>query len=303
MTFVPEVRAARLDHLSTETGQFAILALDHMRSFAMALRPDDPDGVTPEEMIETKGRLIDELATHASAILIDPALATSRQAAGLPPLAPGLIVGIEDGDYEAAATSPRLLPGWTVERAARLGADAVKISFTFDPDADTAPAERFVAETARQCGLADLPLFCEPLADVRGGGARRKVLEGIRRFGTLGADVLKIQFPADTDVEASRDAWAEACHAADALSPAPWALLSEGRGFDEFHELLAIACRAGASGFVAGRAIWGMAVAEGDGTGASATRLAELRAIAVAEGRPWGRRGQRRSKAAPEAAQ
>ena len=36
-------RARRLDRLATETGQFAILALDHVRSFATTLRPDDPE--------------------------------------------------------------------------------------------------------------------------------------------------------------------------------------------------------------------------------------------------------------------
>ncbi len=48
-----------------------------------------------------------------------------------------------------------------------------------------------------------MPLFCEPLADVRGGDVRRKVLEGVRRFGSLGADVLKIQFPGDPAADPS----------------------------------------------------------------------------------------------------
>jgi tagatose 1,6-diphosphate aldolase len=284
-------RQGRLDRLATESGQFAILAIDHVRSFATTLRPDNPDSLTPDEMRATKERLIRGLAQDASAILIDPALAESRAEAGSPPLAAGLIVGIEDGDYEAFAASPRLLPGWTVERAARLGADAVKISLYFDPDGDTSAAERFVGETVRQCGLADLPLFCEPLVHLRGGAAaRRGVLEGIRRFGNLGADVLKIQFPADTEGNRSRDAWAEACAEADELSSAPWALLSEGREFGEFRELLAIACRAGASGFLAGRAIWGGATGERDSIAAAAERLADLRSIAVSEGSPWRRR-------------
>lgn len=285
-------RADGLDRLTTDGGQFAILALDHIRSFATTLRPDDPDSLSPDETMETKDRLIEGLAHDASAILIDPVLASSRLAAGSPRLAAGLIVGIEDGDYEAAVESPRLLPGWTVDRAARLGADAVKISVYFDPEADTSVAERFVREVARQCELVSLPLFCEPLAPQRAGADRQvQVLEGIRRFGSLGADVLKIQFPCDTDVDTSRDHWADACAAADELSPTPWALLSEGREFGAFRELLTIACRAGASGFLAGRAIWGGPAGEGDGIAASAARLGELRAIAIADGRPWQRHG------------
>jgi tagatose 1,6-diphosphate aldolase len=284
-------RAARLDRLATLSGQFAILALDHNRSFATTLRPQDPESLSPNEILHFKGRLVEGLASEASAILMDPGLASRRLSAAVPtspktaPFA-GLLVGIEDGDYEVAS-APRLLPGWTVDRAARLGADGVKISVQFDPDRDTSVAEGFVREVARQCDLVDLPLFCEPLAPRNGGpDVRRHVLEGIRRFGSLGADVLKIQFPCETEQEQSRDSWAEACAEADELSPKPWALLSEGRDYVEFRELLAIACRAGASGFVAGRAIWGSAARDG-AVEASAARLTELRSIAIAEGRSW----------------
>lgn len=282
-------RSERLGRLATDGGQFAILALDHVRSFATTLRPDDPDSLTPGQMLATKERLIEGLGGQASAVLIDPALAISR-AAGARQLSAGLIVGIEDGDYAEAAISPRFLPGWSVERAARLGADGVKISFVFDPDGDAGPPERFVREVVRQCEIADVPLFCEPLTDVRGPDARRRVLEGVRRFGALGADVLKIQFPGDPSSEPSRDAWAEACAEADALTPSPWVLLSEGRDFDEFLELLTTACAAGASGFMAGRAIWGDALVS-EGTEPAATRLRSLRAIAVEHGRSWRGRG------------
>jgi tagatose-1,6-bisphosphate aldolase len=289
-------RAGRLDRLATDSGQFAILALDHVRSFATTLRPHDPDSITVDEMHGMKDRLIDGLAHDASAILIDPVLAASRSGSSRP-LAPGFIVGIEDGDYAIAAEPPRLRPGWSVARAADLGADAVKISFSFKPE-DTVAAERFVHDVVHSCELINLPLFCEPIVQTVGGDdLRRGVLEGIRRFGGLGPDVLKIQFPSDTVVNQSRGAWADACGEADHLSPVPWALLSEGRGFDEFRELLTIACQAGASGFVAGRAIWGSGATEPDTVPASSARLAALRSIAVNEGSPW--RSRRRGSSAP----
>ncbi len=248
-------------------------------------------------MRRSKEQLIEGLARRASAILVDPTLASNRIRDVLSSAATGLIIGIEDGDYEAAAVAPRMLPGWGVERAARQGADAVKISFYFDADGDTSAAEGFARETIRQCEMADLPLFCEPLALIQDGrDARRKVLEGIRRFGSLGAHVLKIQFPSDTVGDQSRDSWAEACGEVDRLSPAPWVLLSEGRDFRQFCELLTIACRAGASGFVAGRAIWGGTGADHDAIGVAAERLDDLRSIAVSEGSPWN---QRRLSSAP----
>ena len=290
------VRASHLDRLATPTGQFAILALDHVRSFATTIRPDDPDSLTADEILDSKEGLISGLAAGASAILIDPVLALRRFDSPSESLAAGLLVGIEDGDYESAIESPRLLPGWSVERAAGLGAQGIKISVYFDADGDTSVPAAFVQEVARQCHLVDLPLFCEPLVRRRAGlDVRRQVLEGIRRFGSLGADVLKIQFPFDTEADQSRASWADACAEADEISTTPWALLSEGREFAEFAELLAIACRAGASGFLAGRVIWGGIPGDGAGIKAATSRLSDLRAIAVAEGRPWRDRARSHS--------
>jgi tagatose 1,6-diphosphate aldolase len=282
------VRGEHLDRLTTPSGQFAILALDHVRSFATTVRPDDPDSLSAEDIVASKEGLLHGLAADASAILIDPVLALRRFDTAPGPMTAGLLVGIEDGDYESAVASPRLLPGWSVDRAARLGADGIKISVYYDPDGDMSGPIGFVREVARQCDLVDLPLFCEPLVRLRGGPEmQRQILEGIRRFGDLGADVLKIQFPSDTEAEQSRASWADACAEADQISPTPWALLSEGRDFAQFSELLAIACRAGASGFLAGRVIWGGIPDDGAGIAAAAARLAALRSIAVAEGRPW----------------
>ncbi len=172
-----------LDRLATPSGQFAILALDHVRSFATTMRPHDPDSMTPEAIREWKGRLVDGLASEASAILIDPAFAASldRTAtrAGL-----GLIVGLEDSDYGSAREAPRLMSGWTVERAARLGADAVKVSFSFALDDDASVTERFVSDLVRECSAAGLPLLCEPLvATGAGQDVRQTVVEGVRRYG------------------------------------------------------------------------------------------------------------------------
>lgn len=282
---------AGLDLLATETGHFAILALDHVRSFATTMRPLDPDSLTTDEMRAAKQQLIESLSGSASAILIDPAHAASQSGEASSSATTGFVLGIEDADYADAVTKPRLLPGWSVERAARAGADAVKISFYFDPDEDTSAAERFVTEVVEQCTSHELPLLCEPLAQIRDpGDTRRKVLEGVRRFGSLGAAVLKIQFPHGTKGTQSRDSWAEACREADALSSSPWVLLSEGREFLEFRELLTIACRAGASGFVAGRAIWGGMGVDQDALAISAERLVDLRSIATSEGSPWNQR-------------
>ena len=285
-------RRSRIDDVTTETGQFAILAIDHVGSFATAIRPEDPESFTLAEARDVKRRLIGGLAPHASAVLVDPGYLThgTRSELGLAE-GTGVILGIEDGDYEAVEVEPRLLPGWSVERAAELGVDAVKISFYFDIDGDTSASSQFVAEVVRQCAAVDMPLFAEPLAMVDDPRDRRRhVLEGVRRFSGMGADVLKIQFPEQTGADASRADWAAACQEVDEACEVPWTLLSEGGDFALFSELLGVACRAGASGFLAGRTMWQEAATGRREIEAAAGRLDEIRSIVVAHGAPWNRR-------------
>lgn len=278
----------RLRRAATDTGRFAILAMDHVGSFAAAVRPRDPDSVTPGFLREAKTRLLSGLGERASAVLVDPGFWSA-----LPPErrrlsnGAGIVLGIEDGDYRGAATAPRLLPGWDAERAVGAGADAVKISFYYDPEDDVSAPRRFVSGVAAQCRGAGVPLFCEPLAVAGDPRSRaRTVLEGVRRFGEW-ADVLKVQFPGEMRPGASREAWEEACRELNSLSPVPWTVLSEGSDYRLFAECLRVACRAGASGFMAGRAVWREAAAgEGD-METCAARLDGLRAIAEEEGADW----------------
>lgn len=270
-----------------------MLAIDHVGSFAATVRPDDPDSMSTEDIWAQKLPLINGLGPAGGAMLIDPGFLEGTGFTRSGALSEtGLILGIEDGDYADVLTAPRFLPGWSVERAARLGVDAVKISMFFEPGGDTSAATDFVTEVVDQCRRQNMPLFAEPLALYGHPHERTEaVLEGVRLFGHLGADVLKLQFPEPAE-NTSPDTWAEACAEIDRLSPVPWAILSEGGDYDLFRRQLRVACRAGASGFLGGRAIWREA-ATGEGTLASAAaRLKELNSIAVAEGVDWRSRKQ-----------
>jgi sulfofructosephosphate aldolase len=81
----------------------------------------------------------------------------------------------------------------------------------------------------------------------------------------------------------------------DAALRVPWVVLSQGVDPDDFPEAVRAACDGGASGFLAGRALWTVTLGADDPQAAVRTeslpRLQELTAIVDAHGRPWREKG------------
>ena len=307
MAHLPGTRRG-LDACASPRGTFAVLALDHRQNLRRELRPNDPGAATYAEMVEFKRAVVRALAGTATGTLLDPEIGAAQCIAdGSLPGRAGLIVAIEATGYEGPATArvSRVLPGWSVEQAKRMGASAAKLLVYYHPDAANATAqERLVANVARACRAADLALFVEPLGydPITGGRlageARRScVVATARRLMALGGDVLKAEFPYDPSV-IDEGAWADACAELDAASPAPWVLLSGGVDDATFERQVAAACRAGASGVLVGRSVWAPAATlpPGGRDGWLATegraRLARLAAVVDDLGVPWhARRG------------
>ena len=295
-----------LDACATARGTFAVLALDHRQNLRKELHPEAPETTTYEEMVAFKRAVIRALAAHASGSLLDPEIGAAQCIAdGSLPGSAGLLVAIEATGYlgEANARVSRVLPGWYVEQAKRMGASAAKLLVYYHPDAsNAADQERFVAGVAAACRRHDFALFVEPLGfDPASGGKltgearRRCVTETARRLTSIGGDVLKAEFPYDASVT-DRAAWVDACAELDAASAVPWVLLSGGVDDATFERQVEVACEAGASGVLVGRSVWSpsatMAPADRDDwlAGEGRRRLERLARLVDAAGRPWHER-------------
>jgi tagatose-1,6-bisphosphate aldolase len=200
----------------------------------------------------------------------------------------------------------RVLDGWSVAKAKRMGASAAKLLVYYHPEASNADdQERLVADVAADCRAADLALFVEPLSfalvdgEMLTGEARRHVvIETARRLTAIGGDVLKAEFPYDASVT-DRSRWREACEELDAASSLPWVLLSGGVDEATFEAQVSSACEAGASGVLVGRSIWAEAATmpPADRPAFLSTtgrdRLRRLADLVDATGRPWHDRSSR----------
>ena len=292
-----------LEACASPGGTFAVLALDHRQNLRKELRPSDPDSVTYDEMVEFKRAVVRILASDATGTLLDPEIGAAQCIAdGSLPASAGLLVAIEATGYEGLPTArvSRVLDGWSVYKAKRMGASAAKLLVYYHPDAaNAADQERLVAAVTADCGAADLALFVEPLSfsliegeTLTGEARRRVVVETARRLTAIGGDVLKAEFPYDASVT-DRDRWRDACEELDGASSVPWVLLSGGVDEATFEARVVTACEAGASGVLAGRSVWAEAatLVPGDRDAFLATtgreRLRRLADLVAAAGRPW----------------
>ena len=85
------------------------------------------------------------------------------------------------------------------------------------------------------------------------------MIKTAREFAAADPHLLKLPFPVDPAVEPDRNVWLDACEEMNALIPMPWTLLSGGGDFESFFAQVEVALKAGASGCMVGRALWGEA--------------------------------------------
>lgn len=291
--------------LNTTSGQnhtFSILAFDQRGNYHKML----PEGTSHSQAADIKREVVAALSPHVTAVLLDPnyGLPAVIASAG----SSGLLMALEKTGYSGDSSARRIdfMEGWTVAKIKQMGASAVKLLVYYHPDAGEVAheIEAVIEEVGRACISHDLPLFVEPLSyspdpalstdsAAFAEDLPRIVRETARRLCLPGVDVLKLEFPVKVKHNPDEAAWRTACEAISAVTSIPWALLSAGVEFEVFARQVEIACRAGASGFLGGRAIWKEAIPMTTDhrqqflQSTAIQRIHTLRTLTERYGRPW----------------
>jgi len=259
-----------LQQLASERGIMAMCALDHRGSLLKMLSAGQSQGAGYQELVDFKLDLCRVVAPHATAILLDPIYGAAQAiAAGVIPRTTGLLVSLEESGYsgEAEARVTNLLPEWDVKKIRKMGATAAKLLLYYRPDVDVASKQLdTVQKLATDCVAEDMPFVVEPVSyRVANKEASpedfakvkpKLVVETARQITALPIDVLKAEFPADLEYEKDKARLSDLCHQLNEASQVSWVILSAGVNFELFYQEVELACRAGASGFLAGRALW-----------------------------------------------
>lgn len=253
-----------LADIADENGTFAIIAMDQRNTLR---RMFDAVGeeATPEAMAQAKVDVAAYLSPGASGLLLDPdfGVPAVRDSGKLASTC-GLLVAAEPsdrGNYNGEPRAHRIEEQggqWVLDQ----GGDAVKFLVQINALRAAQPGEPdLVAEgldvvrgVVDDCRAAGIPSVIENLVytlpgedKLTGEAKSEAIIASAAALSDLGMDLLKLEYPGSP----------EACRRLAEAIDVPWAVLSAGVDFDEFTEVLRISCdEGGASGFIAGRALW-----------------------------------------------
>jgi sulfofructosephosphate aldolase len=284
--------------LARPSGALAMLALDQRESLRTMLRGATRIEPAPADVAAFKVSAARALTPHASAVLLDvesglwPVLDAGAVAPGC-----GLIVAADrltqavGGPVESTDADEAVL----ADDAVADTADAYKLLVIWRPGRDEAARGRAIETFLDGCHRRGRPGIVEAIVRPPEGRAlppwehSALVLDAAREIGSLGPDVYKAEVPTlgagdDADI-------VEAARRLTRLLSCPWVVLSNGTPASRFADAAVAACRGGASGFLAGRAVWQASIAapdiDADLATAAAARLRDLAARIDDVARPW----------------
>lgn len=247
--------------LKTRAGAFAMVAVDQREALRAMLQDHRAGKVSDADLTRFKVTATQVLSPYASAILVDREFGLDeviRQHAVAPSC--GLIAS---GDVFYPAHG-ELVGEVEVDHSGDLaqlkanGVVALKLLVLYRPDTPGADRIAKVRDFVSLCAAAGLISIIEPVSrkplGSRAWDATDGMLAAADELGSLGADLYKTEVPFHG--EAGDEEIRAACRTLTRTVSSPWVILSSGVSPDVFPHALALACQEGASGFLAGRAVW-----------------------------------------------
>jgi sulfofructosephosphate aldolase len=265
---------------------------------------DEP--VDDETVIDFKLTAARVLTPHASAVLIDRQFAFDRAveagviADGCALISSADLFIAKHGQLVGEVEIDRLVDP---SRVRDQGAVAMKLLVLYRPDQPADVRRAMVDEFVTICDDAELASIIEPVCRPPLDAAidwhhDDAILAAAEELGRRGADLYKGEMPlrgrCDDGAEGEMR---ERCRAISAAVGSPWVILSSGVAEGDFPTAIAIACEEGASGFLAGRAVWASCLDARDVAGCLAgpavarmKHFAEVadRSLLTGGGRPTG---------------
>ncbi len=288
----------RLGEIARPSGAFAMVAMDQRESLRAMFAERMPGHVPLERRVAFKVAVARILSPHASAMLVDAeeGLDPILEAGALDPSC-GLIIAADAlvQPIDGAVDDTGLDETVDLVAAAERGAVAAKLLVIWKPDRSPEVRADLIGRFLERSRSAGLPGIVEGVVRPPAGGEAAgwsdredALLEATAELGALRPDLYKAQVPFAG--RGDPEAMVERSRRMTDVLPCPWVVLSAGVALEDFPAGVEAACRGGASGFLAGRAVWRDALGpdpEPALRGRSIPRLRRLGERVDALARPW----------------
>jgi sulfofructosephosphate aldolase len=255
--------------LQRPSGAFAMLAVDQRESMRAMFAEKQDGPVSDAQLSDFKMAALRVLTPAASAVLIDRPFAWDRAVAEKA-VAPGcgLIAAADDfipahGELVGEVELDPLVEPAKVKKD---GGVALKLLVPWRPDQTPESRRALVEAFLARCREADLISIVEPVSrrprDGRAWDAEAGILAAARELGSCGADLYKAEVP-NYGKGGEALVRRQAAELTEIIA-SPWVVLSSGVAPDDFPQAVEWCCKEGASGFLAGRAVWRTVIGNAD---------------------------------------
>jgi tagatose 1,6-diphosphate aldolase len=227
----------------------------------LAATPEEQSRIDERKLGDVKSDIVSHLANSAACVLLDPVCAVPRVVdEGVLGRDTALLIGLDASGWDTDGKGYRLsklVPGVNARRIRELGGTGAKLMVYLRPDRPEANAQNIqiirecVADFSKEDVFLVVEILTYPLegeGKAEYGAVFGKLIEGCARIAVEeGAKVLKLPYPGS----------AASCRAvSDVAGSVPWAVLSAGVDHETFLGQVEVAMKNGASGVIAGRALW-----------------------------------------------
>ncbi|RXJ22018.1 sulfofructosephosphate aldolase [Lelliottia nimipressuralis] len=255
-----------LKDITRPSGGFAMLAVDQREAMRLMFSASGlPAPVTDQQLTDFKVNAAKILSPYASAILVDQQFCY-RQIVEQNALAKNCAMIVAADKFIPGNGLP--VDSVMIDKSIdphmvkRDGGKALKLLVLWRSDEDPQQRLDMVRDFNQLCHTNGLLSIIEPVVRpprrCNTFDREQAIIEAAKELGNSGADLYKVEMPLN-----GKGSQQELLKAAQALNDhiaMPWVILSSGVDEKLFPRAVRVAMQAGASGFLAGRAVWSSVV-------------------------------------------
>jgi sulfofructosephosphate aldolase len=288
---------ADLSRISRASGALAMVAVDQREALRGMFAAHQSAPVPDSQLTKFKVDVARELTPYASALLVDQEFGLDAIVEqGVMAIGSGLIAAADllIGPAGGAATDTAVDPDVDPNRMRDIGAAGLKFLVLWRKDESAESRLNLVNQFKKYCEIAKLPSIIEIIVKAPQDNSipfdrEAQIIEAAKEASTWKPDLYKAEVPFHG--EGDHNLIRKNSELISEAIGGPWVVLSNGVKQEFFAEAVKSCCQGGASGFLAGRAVWADIVSSPDIPKAlqevSVPRLKRLSEIVDQYAKPW----------------